>query len=117
MLIDKERILYSICEGYNKQSIANMPTQKLGTLYRWLKFGNGNEHIKNGDSVLKSRRDLIGSELGKRARGNDDDAKRYLNNRMSNNMDKYGEKTPMKTTPAKKSLSQKIMRMLKGKMK
>lgn len=106
-----------INEGYNRQSIKNMPTEKLGTLYKWLKFGRGDEHIKKGDSDLKDRRDLIGSELGKRARKGDDNAKRHLNNRFSNRVDKYGKSVSIKTTPPKNSLPQKIMRMLKGKMK
>lgn len=104
-------------EGYNLQSIKNMNTHDLGTVYGWLKFGKGNEHIKKGDNDLKDRRELVGSELGKRARAGEDEAKRYLNNRMDKNMDKYGNKIPIKTTPSKKTLSKKILSMLKGKMK
>jgi hypothetical protein len=106
-----------ILEGYTKQSVKNMTTQELGTFYKFVKFGSGAEHIEKGDKMLKNARDLVGAELGKRARAGDDDAKRHLNNRFSNQMDKYGNKKPLNTTPIKKTLSQKIMRMLKGKMK
>ena len=109
-----------IDEGYTKQSVKNMSTQDLGTFYRYAKFGNGAERIKQGGDagdMIKNARDLMGTELGKRARAGEDDAKRHLNNRFSNQTDKYGKKIPLKTTPIKKTLSQKIMRMLKGKMK
>ena len=107
-------------EGYTKQAVKNMSTQDLGTFYRYVKFGNGAKHIEAGDEsadMLKNARDLIGSELGKRARAGEDDAKRHLNNRFNNQVDKYGKKVPMKTSPPKQTLKQKIMRMLKGKMK
>ena len=109
-----------IDEGYTKQSVKNMSTQDLGTFYRYAKFGNGAKRIEQGGdagAMIKNARDLMGAELGKRARAGEDDAKRHLNNRFSNQMDKYGKKKPQKITPIKKTLSQKIMRMLKGKMK
>ena len=106
-----------ILEGYTKQSVKNMTTQELGTFYKFVKFGSGAEHIVKGDKMLKNARDLVGTELGKRARAGEDDAKRHLNNRYDKQTDKYGNKKPLKTTPIKKTLSQKIMRMLKGKMK
>jgi 3-phosphoglycerate kinase len=99
------------------RSAAKMPTKELGTIYGWLKFGNAVNHIKKGNKELEKYRDVVGSELGKRARGGEEDAKRYLQNRMSNRMDKYGKPVSMKTTPIKKTLSQKIMHMLKGKIK
>ncbi len=109
-----------ILEAHTKQSVKSMSTQDLGTFYRYAKFGNGAERIEQGGEagdMIKNARDLMGAELGKRARSGDDDAKRHLNNRFSNQTDKYGNKKPLKTTPIKKTLSQKIMRMLKGKMK
>lgn len=109
-----------ILEGHTKQSVKAMSTQELGTFYRYAKFGSGAKRIEQGGEagdMIKNARDLIGAELGKRARAGEDDAKRHLNNRFSNQVDKYGNKKPQKTTPIKKTLSQKIMRMLKGKMK
>ena len=109
-----------ILEGHTKQSVKAMSTQELGTFYRYAKFGSGAKRIEQGGdagAMIKNARDLMGAELGKRARAGEDDAKRHLNNRFSNQMDKYGKKKPQKTTPIKKTLSQKIMRMLKGKMK
>ena len=81
--------------------------------------GMGQDIEQGGEAgdMIKRARDLMGAELGKRARAGEDDAKRHLNNRYDNQTDKYGKKTPLKTTPIKKTLSQKIMRMLKGKMK
>ena len=109
-----------IDEGYTKQSVKNMSTQDLGTFYRYAKFGSGAKRIEQGGEagdMIKRARDLMGTELGKRARAGEDDAKRHLNNRYDKQTDKYGNKKPLKTTPIKKTLSQKIMRMLKGKMK
>ena len=109
-----------IDEGHTAQSVKGMTTLDLGTYYRWAKFGEGKRHIEQGTpagDMVKRSLDVIGSELGKRARAGEDDAKRHLNNRFSNQMDKYGKKKPQKITPIKKTLSQKIMRMLKGKMK
>ena len=120
MNIDIERIIYNISEAHTKQSVKGMSTQDLGTFYRYAKFGSGAKRIEQGGEsgdMIKRARDLIGAELGKRARAGEDDAKRHLNNRFSNQMDKYGNKKPQKTTPIKKTLSQKIMRMLKGKIK
>ena len=114
----QENIKNSIKEDYSAQSVKNMPTKELGTVYKYMKFGKGAERIEKGDAVLtKKTRDLVGSELGKRARAGEEAAKRYLNDRMSNQIDKYGNKK--KNMPLKKSqgLKGKIKDMLKGKMK
>ena len=101
-------------EGYTAAAAKGMSTQELGTLYTYLKFGSGSKHIEQGDKHFKQGQDVIGSELGKRARAGEEAAKRYLNNRMSNQMDKYGNKTPLKSTPIKKSRISKIINALKG---
>ena len=106
-----------IDEAHTKQSVKSMSTQELGTFYKYAKFGSGAKRIEQGGEagdMIKRARDLIGSELGKRARTGEDDAKRHLNNRMSNQMDKYGNKVPMKSTPIKKSRISKIIKALKG---
>ena len=109
-----------IHEDYSERTVRNMSTKDLGIYYLWIKFGEGKRHIEKGgkDGInLKKTRDNVGSELGRRAREGEEAAKRYLNNRMSNQIDKYGKRIPYKPARPKKTLTQKIMRMLKGKMK
>ena len=105
-------------EGYDALTVKGMKTLDLGTYYRWAKFGEGKRHIEQGTpagDMVKRARDVIGTELGKRARAGEDDAKRHLNNRFSNRIDKYGKKVPMKATPIKKSKISRIIKALKGK--
>ena len=105
-------------EGYTQQSVKGMTTLDLGTFYRYAKFGTGAKRIEQGGKagdMIKRARDLIGIELGKRARAGEDDAKKHLNNRFSNQIDKYGKKVPMKATPIKKSRISRIIKALKGK--
>ena len=102
-------------EGYSDRSIKVMATKELGILYTYLKFGAGSKRIEKGEDVPLNAdiRDRIGSELGNRARDGEEAAKRYLNNRMSNQMDKYGNKKMIKTSSPNKNLGARIMGLLK----
>ena len=114
----KQRVGSGMSEGYTQQSVKGMTTLDLGTFYRYAKFGTGAKRIEQGGKagdMIKRARDLIGIELGKRARAGEDDAKKHLNNRFSNQIDKYGKKVPMKATPIKKSRISRIIKALKGK--
>ena len=114
----KQRVGSGMSEGYTQQSVKAMSTQDLGTFYRYAKFGTGAKRIEQGSEagdMIKRARDVVGTELGKRARAGEDDAKRHLNNRFSNQIDKYGKKVPMKATPIKKSRISRIIKALKGK--
>tara|TARA_B100000131_G_C18042027_1_gene582847 strand:+ start:128 stop:520 length:393 start_codon:yes stop_codon:yes gene_type:complete len=116
--LDAERANSFLSEGYTQQSVKGMTTLDLGTFYRYAKFGSGAKRIEQGGEagdMIKRARDLIGAELGKRARAGEDDAKRHLNNRFSNQIDKYGKKVPVKATPIKKSRISRIIKALKGK--
>lgn len=103
-------------ESYSTRSIKDMDTKDLGVMYVYLKFGTGAKRIEKGEDgpgpLNADVRDRIGSELGKRARSGEEAAKRYLNNRMSNMVDKFGNKTMKTTSAPKKNLGSRIMGLL-----
>ena len=106
---------YKIDENYDKVGVKGLKTQDLAVVYTWLKWGNAAKTgftDKNPDWA--KRRDVIGSELGKRARSGEEAAKRALNNRVSKNVDKYGKGVPVKTVSPKKTLLQKITKTIFG---
>lgn len=103
-------------ETYNIMSVKRLSTQDLGVVYKWLKWGNAAKTgFTDKDPDWAKSRDLIGSELGKRARAGEEDAKRALNNRTTKNVDKYGKKVEIPTSPPKLTLLQKIAKTLRGK--
>jgi len=105
-----------IKEDYNLQTVAALSTSDLGTVYRWLKWGNAAKTgLPEKDPKWAKQRDIIGSELGKRARKGEEDAKRALNNRMTKNVDKYGKNIKIPTSPPKPTLLQKIAKTLRAK--
>lgn len=107
-----------INEDYNIQTVAGIKTSDLATVYRWLKWGNAAETgLTKKDPKWAKQRDIIGGELGKRARRGEEDAKRALNNRMTKDTDRYGKPVPIKITQPKKSLRDKIKNMIIKKVK
>ena len=81
-----------INEKYTASNVVGLSTQDLGIIYRWLKWGNAAKTgVTKNDPDWARQRDVIGSELGKRARTGKEDAKRALNNRSTNRVDKYGK--------------------------
>jgi hypothetical protein len=107
-----------IDEAYTALSIKGIPTLDLGVVYTWLKWGNAakTHKLTEKDPSWAKSRDLIGSELGKRARGGEEAAKRALNNRRTKDVDKYGKRVKINpTSPPKPNLLQKIANTLRGK--
>jgi hypothetical protein len=105
-----------IDETYNVLTVKGLDTQDLGVVYSWLKWGNAAKSgLPEKDPSWAKQRDAIGAELGKRARGGEEAAKRALNNRMTKAVDKYGKNVKIPTSPPKLTLLQKIAKTLRGK--
>jgi hypothetical protein len=107
---------YYIDEKYTEVGVRGIETQQLGTVYAWLKWGNAAKTgLPEKDPKWAKSRDVIGAELGKRARGGEEAAKRALNNRTTKDVDKYGKKVKIPTSPPTPTLIQKIAKTLRGK--
>jgi hypothetical protein len=107
---------YYIDEKYTEVGVKGLKTQDLGVVYAWLKWGNAAKTgLPEKDPKWAESRDNIGAELGKRARAGEEDAKRALNNRTTKDVDKYGKKVKIPTSPPKLTLLQKIAKTLRGK--
>jgi hypothetical protein len=108
---------YRLDEAYNVTTVKGLSTQDLGVVYTWLKWGNAakTHRLTEKDPNWVKQRDAIGAELGKRARGGEELAKRALNNRTTKNVDKYGNKVEIPTSPPKLNLIQKIAKTLRSK--
>jgi len=103
-------------ETYNVLTVKGLKTHDLGVVYTWLTWGNAAKTgFTDKNPGWAKQRDTIGSELGKRARGGEELAKKALNNRMIKNVDKYGKKIEIPKTPPKLTLLQKIAKALRGK--
>ena len=101
---------YLLEMSYTQSNVQRIKTTDLGTVYTWLAFGNA---ARRGlDDREKKAKDVIGSELGQRARKGEDSAKMFLNNRMGQNVDKYGKPKEFKKAPPK-SLLKKILSRFK----
>jgi len=101
--------------GRYNLTVKGLKTQDLAVVYTWLKWGNAAKTgLTDKDPSWAKQRDIIGSELGKRARGGEEAAKRALNNRMIQNVDKYGKSVEIPKTPPKLTLLQKIAKALRG---
>jgi len=104
-----------IDETYNVLTVKGLKTQDLGVVYTWLKWGNAAKTgLAEKDPNWAKQRDAIGAELGKRARGGEELAKRALNNRMTKDVDKYGKTVKIPKAPPKPTLLQKIAKTLRG---
>ena len=107
---------YILDEAYSGANIVGLSTSDLGSVYKWLKWGNAAKTgLTEKDPSWAKQRDAIGSELGKRARGGEELAKRALNKRMDSSVDKYGKSIPAIRTPPTPNLLQKIAKALRGK--
>lgn len=76
-------------EEFTAAAVKDMEIDRLANMYRTIRFGQGQ---MSKDAKMQKVADLMGSELGRRARAGDDTAKKALNNRLGKNMDKYGQK-------------------------
>lgn len=79
---------FDINEDFTAAAVKDMEIDRLANLYRTIRFGTGQ---MSKDAKMQKVADLLGSELGKRARAGDDTAKKALNNRLGKNVDKYGQ--------------------------
>ena len=112
-------------EIYTASNAAGLSTQDLGIVYRWLKWGNAAKTgLTKNNPEWEKQRDVIGSELGKRARKGEEFAKRALHNRVDKNVDKYGKPVPgsevdLRSKPKKKKMIDKLIDYLnkKGNLK
>jgi len=101
-------------ETYSAVGVKGIETQKLATVYVWLKWGNAAKTgLPEKEPKWGKSRDIIGAELGKRARKGEEAAKRALNNRMTKDVNKYGKKVEAPKTTPKATLLQKILKALK----
>ena len=79
-------------DSYDAATITRLSTIDLGTVYTWLKWGNAAKTgFTDENPGWKKRRDNIGAELGKRARGGEVNAKKALNNRLFKGVNKMGK--------------------------
>ena len=109
-----KKVKKKINETYSAVGVKGIETQKLATVYVWLKWGNAAKTgLSEKDPKWKKSRDIIGAELGKRARNGEEAAKRALNNRMTKDVDKYGKKIVIQKSTPKPTLLQKILKALK----
>ena len=107
-------------DSYDATTIKRLSTIDLGTAYKWLKWGNAAKTgFTDENPEWKKRRDQIGAELGKRARGGEENAKKALNNRLFRGVDKKGNpiqkvtKQQQQQPAEKSSIIQKILKTIK----
>ena len=105
-------------ENYSALSVKGLKTRDLGVVYIWLTWGNAAKTgVAEKDPKWKKRKEIIGSELGRRAKAGEELAKRALNNRMTKDVDKYGKKIVIQKSTPKPTLLQKIAKTIQGKRK
>ena len=101
-------------EGFDAASIAKMDDVMLGTRYQAMKFRSMSKNVDK-DEYLKRGRELMGAELGRRARAGSDIAKKALNDRLGKGVDRYGQSLVKKTSgkrTTKVGLVDKMVRAL-----
>ena len=76
-------------EEFTAAAVKDMEIDRLANMYRTIRFGAGQ---MSKDPKMQKVADLMGSELGKRARAGSDIAKKALNNRLGKGVDKYGQR-------------------------
>ena len=84
-------------ERFDAASIAKMDDVMLGTRYQAMKFRSMAKNVDK-DEYLKRGRELMGAELGRRARAGSDIAKKALNDRLGKGVDRYGQSLVKKTS-------------------
>lgn len=80
---------FDINEDFTAAAVSKMETDRLAHTYRTIRFGSGQ---MSKDAKMQKAADVMGSELGRRARAGSDIAKKALNDRLGKGVDKYGQK-------------------------
>jgi len=107
-------------EAVSPRTVKGMPTHELGTVYSWLnsKKKEDKNFSKMADGYYKNYFDLTRSELRNRAQKGEESAKRFLNDRSTTTTKTTSRRvSPSPSSKKKQTLSNKILRMLKQRMK